>query len=130
MNFIQIFMIQHDYTGIHLYFFIAFISALIRYPIVLLNLKIAAHSDGGGHDAGTSHSYVPTLKQEESVPYESDGYYSYGKRGLIASWLILPFIPLYWAFQFIFVMTYITCRLEYFFSYGHISSLVCKSRYD
>jgi hypothetical protein len=59
--------------------------------------RIAAHSDGGGWDAGTDYTYVPTLRIEHSVVGE--GYMRWPPRVRMLSWIVLPFIPVYWLLQ-------------------------------
>jgi hypothetical protein len=130
MNPIQIYMINHNYNLFDLYLCVVAISAILRYPIALINLKICSHSDGGGWDAGTSYSFVPTLKRKESIGYEDDGFFAMRMRSRVFTWILFPMIPFYWVLQFLLINTYLYCVLSYFLNYGEISRLVDINRYE
>lgn len=90
--------------------------AAVWLPINILCFRyIAAHSDGGGHDAGTSYTFHPYLRREYSVSYDNEdvlGWYGApaGKKAIsilltfvpclvvvrLALWVVLFLVPLLW----------------------------------
>src|SRR5437868_4729341 len=112
-----------------MYFSIVLVSALLRYPIALLGLKICRHSDGGGWDAGSSYSYVPTLYPEESISYESESIFGMTPRMKLVTWIVYPLIPLYWVAQAMVIVGYLLGVLNYWVMYGEISPLIDRERY-
>lgn len=117
-------------TGWSIYLLMVAVSTAARLPLAKLNRKICAHSDGGGWDSGSSYSYVPTLKPEESISYRDNGYYSRRPRGHALTWLLYPLCPVYWVLQVVLLLLYIVCRAEYYLNYGEISPLIERGRYE
>lgn len=109
-------------TPIEIYILIVLISAAIRYPLALLNLKII--------DNENADYYIPTLYKEYSISYDKhSGFYSYRTRGKILTWIIFPLVPVYWILQLFLIFKFVYCRLEFFLNYGEYPTKVDLNKY-